>query len=117
MSGPPPTTPAVQGARYEASDANQFLCVLRAAIDYRGDVTLHRRDGATITGYLYDGAELDDPASARVRILPDDGSERLTVAVADLRALEFSGRDTALGRSFDTWVKKWVKDKYGVDVT
>jgi hypothetical protein len=33
------------------------------------------------------------------------------VAYSDIAALKFSGRDTAAGRSFDAWVKKYWEKK------
>jgi hypothetical protein len=50
-----------------------------------------------------------------VRIIPTpkEGAptERLMVAYSDIAALKFSGRDTAAGRSFDAWVKKYWEKK------
>jgi hypothetical protein len=33
------------------------------------------------------------------------------VSYADIAALKFSGRDTAAGRTFDAWVKKYWEKK------
>jgi hypothetical protein len=40
--------------------------------------------------------------------------ERVMVSYADIAALNFSGRDTAAGKTFDAWVKKyWEKKNAG----
>jgi hypothetical protein len=88
---------------------------LEKAFDYRGDVTLTRKDGTVVEGYLYDrrtGATLKDSV---VRIIPTPKpgapTERVNVAYADVAALKFSGRDTAAGKSFEAWVKKYWEKK------
>ena len=35
----------------------------------------------------------------------------MTVAYDDIAELRFTGRDTAAGKSFDTWMKKYVTKK------
>jgi hypothetical protein len=88
---------------------------LEKAFDYRGDVTLTRKDGTVVEGYLYDrrtGTTLKDSV---VRIIPTPKpgapTERVNVAYADVAALKFSGRDTAAGKSFEAWVKKYWEKK------
>ena len=79
------------------------------AFDYRGDVTIHTADGQVIQGYVFD--RRSDPPDPYVRIMPADGRERLAVRYADITALAFSGRDTAAGKSWETWVKKYHEKK------
>lgn len=87
---------------------------LEKAFDYRGDVTITRKDGSQVSGYIFDrrhGATLDDSA---VRIIPANQRAKLTIPYADIAALHFSGRDTAAGKSFDAWVRKyWEKKAQG----
>ena len=85
--------------------------VLEKAFDYRGDVTLTLRDGRTLTGYLFDrrrGRGLTDSA---VRLLPAGSDDKLTIPYADIRHIAFSDRDPAAGKSFETWVKKYIEKK------
>jgi hypothetical protein len=100
-----------------ASDA-EIREALEKAFDYRGDVTITRKDGSTIEGYLYDRRSEPTLAASVVRIMPTpkDGQtfERAMVSYADIAALTFSGKDTAAGRTFDAWVKKyWEKKSAG----
>ncbi len=81
------------------------------AFDYRGDVTLTLKDGRQINGYVFDrrlGATLE--ASA-VRIIPSNERTKLSVSYAEIAAIAFTGRDTAAGKSFEAWVKKYNEKK------
>jgi hypothetical protein len=51
------------------------------------------------------------PGESAIRILLPDGDERVLIRIDDISALTFSGRDTAQGKSFDTWMKKYVQKK------
>lgn len=84
---------------------------LEKAFDYRGDVTLTLKDGRVIQGYLFDrrtGATLADSA---VRVIPANERTKVTVPYSDIAALAFTGRDTAAGKTFDAWVKKYWEKK------
>jgi hypothetical protein len=89
----------------------EIRAALEKAFDYRGDVTITRRDGTTIEGYIFDrrsnGKTLAD---CSVRLFPKDREEKISVAYSDIARLVFSGKDTAAGKSFETWVKKY-RDK------
>jgi hypothetical protein len=91
---------------------------LEKAFDYRGDITITRKDGSVVEGYLYDRRDGPTLADSVVRIIPTpkEGAptERLMIAYGDIAALKFSGRDTAAGKSFEAWVKKyWDKKAAG----
>ncbi len=93
-----------------ASDEEKRLA-LEKAFDYRGDVTLTLQDGRVLTGYVFDrraGSTLDDSA---VRLIPSTERTKLTVPYREISTLTFSGRDTAAGKSFDAWVKKYHEKK------
>jgi hypothetical protein len=88
---------------------------LEKAFDYRGDVTVTLKSGSTVEGYLYDRRSEPTLAASLVRIIPTPKPgqpvERVMVSYADIAALSFSGRDTAAGKSFDAWVKKYWEKK------
>ena len=87
---------------------------LEKAFDYRGDVTVTRKDGTAVEGYLYDRKQGPTLTSSLVRVLPADGSPRVSIAYSDIVALVFSGRDTAAGKSWEAWVRKfWEKKMVG----
>ncbi len=94
--------------------AGEVFEALEKAFDYRGDVTLTRRDGTEVQGYLFDrrtGASLE---ASVVRLIPTTSKEKLTIPYADVARVVFTGRDTAAGKTFEAWVKKyWEKTAPG----
>ena len=87
---------------------------LEKAFDYRGDVTITRKDGAKIEGYIFDRSTGDSLATSFVRVLAKDSSGRVKISYAEIAALAFSGRDAAAGKSYEAWVKKyWAKKTTG----
>ena len=49
--------------------------------------------------------------ASQVRVSLPGSSQKLTIRVRDIAGLAFSGRDTAAGKSFDAWVKKYWEKK------
>lgn len=87
---------------------------LAKALDYRGDVTITRRDGTKVEGYLFDCRNGRTLADSRVRLVPKNGDARVTISYDDIGALAFTGRDTAAGRSWEAWLRKyWEKRSAG----
>ena len=84
---------------------------LEKAFDYRGDVTITRKDGTKIEGYLFDrrtGSTLKD---STVRLYPKTSNEKIAIPYSDIAALAFTGRDTAAGKSWEAWMKKYAQKK------
>lgn len=103
---------AAQGLEVTADDPAVLAHAIDLAFDYRGDVTIVRRsDSARIEGYIFDRRRGDTPAESKLHIIPADTGERVSITYDDIAALVFSGRDTAAGKSFDTWMKKYVQKK------
>jgi hypothetical protein len=95
----------------ELASEEELRAALEKAFDYRGDVTITRKDGSKIEGYLFDrrtGSSLGDSV---VRIYPKNSNEKVTVSYAEIGALAFSGRDTAAGKSWEAWMKKYAEKK------
>jgi hypothetical protein len=84
---------------------------LEKAFDYRGDITVTRKDGRKVEGYLYDRRTGASLAESIVRIMPSDCGSRVNIPYSDIAAIAFSGRDTAAGKTFDAWVKKYWEKK------
>ncbi len=85
---------------------------LDKAFDYRGDVTITLRNGEKVEGYIFDrrssGTGLDQSV---VRMLPKNAAGKISISYSDIVRLEFTGRDTAAGKSFELWVKKYHERK------
>ena len=88
---------------------------LEKAFDFRGDVTVTRKDGTTVEGYLYDRRGEPTLEASLVRIIPTPKAgvpvERVMISYADIAALQFTGRDTAAGKTFEAWIKKYWEQK------
>jgi hypothetical protein len=80
---------------------------LEKAFDYRGDVTITRKDGTTVEGYVFDRKSAPSLAESIVRVLPRTSNQRVMIPYSDIAALAFTGRDTAAGKSWEAWVKKY----------
>jgi hypothetical protein len=93
-----------------ATDA-EIREALEKAFDYRGDVTITTKDGGKVEGYIFDRRSGTALADCTVRLFPKDRNEKLAIRYADIARLEFTGRDTAAGKSFETWVKKYQARK------
>ena len=59
---------------------------LEKAFDYRGDITITRKDGK-------------------------NSNEKVSIPYSDVAALAFTGRDTAAGKSWEAWMKKYAEKK------
>jgi hypothetical protein len=90
------------------STESETRAALEKAFDYRGDLTITLKNGQKIEGYVFDrktkGPALSD---CFVRVMPKDSSAKLSIPYSDIAHLAFTGRDTAAGKSFAAWVKKY----------
>ncbi len=80
---------------------------LEKAFDYRGDVTITKKDGNKVEGYLFDRRTGKSLADSVARVLPEGTSDTITIPYAEIAALAFTGRDTAAGKSWEAWVRKY----------
>ncbi|MCE9618832.1 MAG: hypothetical protein K8R92_02860 [Planctomycetes bacterium] len=103
-------SPAAQPLRVDCEDGVQFDAALVEATGFRGDVTLELKDGTSIEGYVFD-LKRGGPAGNAVRILPKDGRSRMTIPQASIRALCFTGKDAAAGKSWENWIKRYADKK------
>jgi hypothetical protein len=93
-----------------ASD-DEIRSALEKAFDFRGDITVTLKDGGKLEGYCFDRRTGPTLADSVARFFPKDRDEKVTVKFSDVAALAFTGRDTAAGKSFETWVKKYNEKK------
>jgi len=90
---------------------DEIRAALEKAFDYRGDITLTLKDGSKIEGYLFDRSTGATLASSTASLFPKDRDEKVFVRYSDIARLEFSGKDTAHGKSFETWMKKYQEKR------
>ena len=112
MTARPAEFEARKGVVIDDSDPERLQHALQLSLDYRGDVTVTRRStGIEVEGYIYDRVTGATPRDMAIRMIPSNGDDRVTIPVNDIEQLRFSGRDTAAGKSFETWMKKYVQKK------
>ncbi|HZE23287.1 MAG TPA: hypothetical protein VE054_04785 [Blattabacteriaceae bacterium] len=95
----------------ELAGEEEVRQVLEKAFDYRGDVTITRKDGSKVEGYIFDRRTGKTLADSAVRLFPKDADQKISIPYAEIAALAFSGRDTAAGKSFEAWVRKYWEKK------
>ena len=106
---------AVEGWIPDLARESDLREALEKAFDYRGDVTITTKDGKKLEGYIFDRVSGQALATCFVRILPKDSSQRVKISYADIAALAFTGRDSAAGKSWEAWVRKyWEKKSSGL---
>ncbi|HVP74370.1 MAG TPA: hypothetical protein VMS30_11570 [Phycisphaerales bacterium] len=113
-SPPPHTgeTSIAQGYSADASDPQALRRAIELAFDYRGDVTITRRSSPQpIEGYLFDRKNDRAGGGMIVRMIASGSGERIAIPMSDIERIAFTGRDTASGKSFETWVKKYLEKK------
>src|SRR5215469_15746883 len=74
----------VEGWVPELATEDDLRAALEEAFDYRGDVTITRKDGSRVEGYVFDrrgGAAL---AESVVRVIQQNGSGKLAISYADI---------------------------------
>lgn len=104
----------LQGWVPEFAGEEELREALEKAFDYRGDVTVTCKDGSKVEGYIFDRVTGVTLASSFVRLLPKESNQRVKIAYSDIAALAFTGRDTAAGKSWEAWVRKyWEKKEKG----
>ncbi len=93
------------------ADEQEIFAALEKAFDYRGDVTITRKDGSLVEGYIFDRRAGASLAESSVRLFPKDSAEKMSIPYSDIAGLSFSGKDRAAGASWEAWVKKWKEKK------
>jgi hypothetical protein len=104
----------LQGWIPDLATEADIRAVIEKAFDYRGDVTISRKDGSQTTGYLFDRRSGKTLADSVVRLMLPDTNQRPAIPYSEIAGLAFTGRDTAAGKSYEAWVKKyWEKRQKG----
>jgi hypothetical protein len=101
----------LQGWIPELASEADVRAVIEKAFDYRGDITISRRDGSQIAGYLFDrriGKTLNDSV---IRLMLATSNDRPAIPYSEIAGIAFTGRDTAAGKSYEAWVKKYWESR------
>ena len=93
------------------ANQEEVCSALEKAFDYRGDITITKKDGSKIEGYVFDRRSGPSLTQYCVRLFPKNSDEKVSISYADIAALAFTGRDTAAGKRWEAWVKKYQERK------
>jgi hypothetical protein len=94
----------------ELAGADELCDALDKALDFRGDVTITRKDGSKIEGYVFDRRTGSSLAGSCVRLYPKDSAEKISIPYSEIAALAFSSSDPAAGRGWEAWIRMyWEK--------
>ncbi len=103
-----PRAAFTQGCRYDGTDPELLAAAIEAAFDYRGDVTITVDGVGPLTGYLSNrNLECSD---SFIEIFLSNDSRPRRIPFAKLRGVAITGKDTASGKSWETWLRKY-RDK------
>ena len=104
----------LQGWIPDLATETDIRAVIEKAFDYRGDVTITRKDGTRVTGYLFDRRVGPTLAGSSIRLMLATTQERPAIPYSEIAGIAFTGRDTAAGKSYEAWVRKyWEKRSKG----
>jgi hypothetical protein len=107
-----PTPENLQGLAVDAADRVVLQEAIELAVSYRGDVTIERRSHPTpLEGYIFDQQIEKASGEIVIRLIPKDSDDRIRVRFSDIAALRFTGKDTASGKTFENWIKKYAEKK------
>ena len=125
----------LEGAVPELANEAELREALEQAFDYRGDVTITRKDGSRVEGYIFDRRSGPTLAESSVRIIPNESAstqvsvqqkdanpstssgralgrpQKISIPYSDIAALAFTGRDMAAGKSWEAWVRNYWEKK------
>ncbi|PYN96725.1 MAG: hypothetical protein DMD91_20515 [Candidatus Rokuibacteriota bacterium] len=77
--------------------------VVDRAFDYRGDVTVVMTSGRELAGYVYNRDR--HVAQPYVQMFDAAGASH-TFPYSEIRAIRFTGKDTAAGQSYEAWLRR-----------
>lgn len=83
----------------------------RKAVDFRGDITVALRSGETVVGYAFDLERSPAIEQSRLQLLVDGSDVPTRVSLKDIATLAFTGKDTAAGKSWSSWMARYAAKK------
>lgn len=81
-----------------------MAATVERAFDYRGDVTIRLTSGRLLEGYVFNrDAKCPIPF---LELFPKSGGPPVTVRFDELTDIQFTGPDTAAGKSWEAWQRR-----------
>ena len=83
--------------------------VIELAFDYRGNTTIVKTDGSAIEGYIFNrDIETREPF---LEYFDASGGGPFTLPYSEIANVNFSGKDTAVGKSWEAWQRRKTEAK------
>jgi hypothetical protein len=101
----------LQGRVWQPSSEEELREGIEKAFDYRGDVTIQRKDGSSVEGYIFDRRTGPTLGESVIRLFPKGDGVKVSIPYSEIASLAFTGRDTAAGKSWEAWLKKYWEKK------
>lgn len=100
----PSGSDSLEGRVFQPATHDELVEAVEQAFDYRGDVSLQLISGETVEGYV---SNRDiHAAQPFLQIFPKGESGLRSIRYAEVKAISFTGKDTASGKSWEAWVSK-----------
>jgi hypothetical protein len=94
----------LEGWSADTRDPEHRAEVIDHAFDYRGDVTIVLDDSTERVGYVFNrNRDVPDPY---LEMFDSAGGPPIMIPYASVRAVRFTGRDTAAGNSYVAWLER-----------
>ena len=94
----------LQGSVLRPNTDEELCDAVDQAFDYRGDVTIELKSGESVVGYVFGRTKTDSRAD--LNLFPTNKPGYITIQYGDIAAVIFSGKDTAFGQSWESWIQK-----------
>ncbi len=91
---------------------------IEKAFDYRGNVTLHLKDGRHVVGYIYNREAKGSSRCSEpfVEMMLENNPEKSRFKYSEIASIAFTGEDPAAGKSWEEWLAKEDAKKKAVPV-
>ena len=78
--------------------------VVDLAFDYRGNTTIVKADGTTVEGYIFNrDSNVSEPY---LEYFAASGDGPFSLPYSQIVNIDFTGKDTAAGKSWEAWLKR-----------
>ena len=83
--------------------------VIELAFDYRGNTTIEKTDGSSIEGYIFN--RYSDVREPFLEYFDASGAGPFVLRYSEIANVNFSGKDTAAGKSWEAWQRRKTEAK------
>ncbi len=100
---------SLEGWVPELGEGLSLARVIDMAFDYRGNTTIVKAGGTQVVGYIFNrNSNVREPY---IQCFDEAGDGPFTIRYSEIERIEFTGKDTAAGKSWEAWMKRKQKEK------